>query len=195
MGASAALLAFLTLAGSAGCTSHRAASRAGSGSGWVDQSVSFEVGGVTVYGTYRRPSSTSSPVPAALLIAGSGPTDRNGNDDQLPHLDSLHTVANWLSEDGVASLRYDKLGAGQTASGPTQPSLRLRSPSTSSSRKQRRPFGSSPPNQGLTARVSPCLATARVRSSRCCWPLAGPGRSRRCTPSGSANHSAGATST
>jgi uncharacterized protein len=71
---------------------------------------------VTVYATYRHPDKGGA-VPAALLIAGSGPTDRDGNDSQLPHLDTLHAVAGWLSSDGVASLRYDKLGSGRTGLG------------------------------------------------------------------------------
>lgn len=86
------------------------------GGGWVDQQVRFQAGGVTVQATYRHPRQGGA-VPAALLIAGSGPTDRDGNDSQLPHVDTLHAVAGWLSSDGVASLRYDKLGSGRTGLG------------------------------------------------------------------------------
>jgi acetyl esterase/lipase len=85
---------------------------------WTEDEVSFQAGGVTVYGTYRHPKGGAGRVPAALLIAGSGPTDRNGNDATLQHLDTLRTVAGWLSEDGVASLRYDKLFSGRTGAGP-----------------------------------------------------------------------------
>ena len=86
---------------------------------WVDEPVSFRVGGLTVYGTFRHPVSAKVPVPAALLIAGSGPTDRNGNSAlESGPVDTLETVADWLSADGVASLRYDKLGSGQTGLGP-----------------------------------------------------------------------------
>jgi uncharacterized protein len=91
---------------------------------WVDQPVSFEIGGLTVYATYRhlvRAASfgPASPGPAVLLIAGSGPTDRNGNTPLLPGpVNTLQAVADWLSADGVASLRYDKLGSGRTGLGP-----------------------------------------------------------------------------
>jgi pimeloyl-ACP methyl ester carboxylesterase len=86
---------------------------------WVDQPVSFEIGGVTVYATYRRLVRPASPGPAVLLIAGSGPTDRNGNTPLLPGpVNTLQAVADWLSADGVASLRYDKLGSGRTGLGP-----------------------------------------------------------------------------
>lgn len=94
-------------------------SRRGSQAGvWVDEPVTFAAGGVTIYATFRHPTVQGRDVPAALLIAGSGPTDRNGNSALLPGpVDTLKTVADWLSADGVASLRYDKLGSGQTGLG------------------------------------------------------------------------------
>lgn len=88
------------------------------GGGWLDQQVSFTADGMTVYGTFRHPADSSMPVPAVLLIAGSGPTDRDGNSEgEAGQLNTLSTVAGWLSDDGVASLRYDKLGSGQTGLG------------------------------------------------------------------------------
>ena len=88
--------------------------------GWVAQPVTFEAGGVTIYGTYTHPGSAAAgTVPAALLIASlGGSTDRNDNaPGDTAHRDTLAAVANWLSADGVASLRYDKLGSGQTGWG------------------------------------------------------------------------------
>lgn len=86
---------------------------------WVDQHVSFPVGGLTVYATYRHPAETTATFPGVLLIAGSGPTDRNGNSAvETGPINTLKTLADWLSQDGVASLRYDKLGSGTTGLGP-----------------------------------------------------------------------------
>ena len=86
---------------------------------WIDQPVTFTADGMTIYGTYRHPVGVTRRVAAALLIAGSGPTDRNGNSAAEPGpIDTLKTLAGWLSADGVASLRYDKLGSGQTGLGP-----------------------------------------------------------------------------
>jgi pimeloyl-ACP methyl ester carboxylesterase len=83
---------------------------------WVDQPVTFQAGGLTIDATYRHPATTGGRLPAVLLIAGSGPTDRNGNSAVLAGpVDTLKTLADWLSADGVISLRYDKLGSGQTA--------------------------------------------------------------------------------
>jgi uncharacterized protein len=86
---------------------------------WVDQNVSFTSGSTTIYATFRHPKDDATIVPGVLLIAGSGPTDRNGNSALEPGpVDTLKTLADWLSDDGVASLRYDKLGSGKTGLGP-----------------------------------------------------------------------------
>ena len=87
--------------------------------GWVAQPVTFEAGGVTIHGTYTHPGSAAAgTLPAALLLGGSGSTtDRNDNNPRQPDGNALEAVANWLSADGVASLRYDKLGSGQTGWG------------------------------------------------------------------------------
>ena len=45
---------------------------------WVDDEVTFDAGGLTLYGTYRHLSG-GGPIPAALLISESGATDRNGS--------------------------------------------------------------------------------------------------------------------
>jgi pimeloyl-ACP methyl ester carboxylesterase len=53
--------------------------------------------------------------PVALIIAGSGPTDRNGNNAQMKN-NSLQMLAHELAAHGIASLRYDKRGIGKSAS-------------------------------------------------------------------------------
>jgi alpha-beta hydrolase superfamily lysophospholipase len=96
-----------------------AAASRGSKSHWVDQNASFTSGTMTIYATFRHPRDSTEVVPGVLHIAGSGPTDRDGNSSTEPGpVDTLKMLADWLSEDGVASLRYDKLGSGQTGLGP-----------------------------------------------------------------------------
>jgi alpha-beta hydrolase superfamily lysophospholipase len=91
---------------------------------WVDQAVSFQVGPMTVYGTFRHPASETKPVPGVVIIAGSGPTNRNGNLTVDPGpLNTLEQLADWLSQDGVASIRYDKYGSGETGFGPPSANL------------------------------------------------------------------------
>lgn len=51
----------------------------------------------------------------ALLIAGSGPTDRDGNSPVLKN-NMLKMLAYELSNKGIASLRFDKRGVGRSAS-------------------------------------------------------------------------------
>jgi len=51
------------------------------------------------------------PWPVVLILAGSGPTDRDGNSTMFPgRNNSLKQLAEGLSEAGVASLRVDKRG-------------------------------------------------------------------------------------
>jgi pimeloyl-ACP methyl ester carboxylesterase len=49
--------------------------------------------------------------PVALIIAGSGPTDRDGNNPQMKN-NSLLLLAHELAAQGIASIRYDKRGIG-----------------------------------------------------------------------------------
>jgi pimeloyl-ACP methyl ester carboxylesterase len=50
-----------------------------------------------------------------LIISGSGPTDRDGNSPMLPGANnSLKLLAEALAARGIASLRYDKRGIGET---------------------------------------------------------------------------------
>jgi uncharacterized protein len=113
------LASLVSSPGAGAATTTTTSPLAASSSTWVDQDVSFVVHGLTVYGSFRHPVDETSPVPAVLLIAGSGPTDRNGNSQlEAGPINTLKTLADWLSDDGVASLRYDKLGSGKTGVGP-----------------------------------------------------------------------------
>lgn len=65
-----------------------------------------------VFGTLTLPSA-HTPVPLAIIIAGSGPTDRNGNQRNMKN-NSLLALGDSLAQKGVASLRYDKRGVGDS---------------------------------------------------------------------------------
>ena len=60
----------------------------------------------SIYGTLLTPFSIEKPN-LVILIAGSGPTDRNGNQGNYSN-NSLKYLAESLSENGIATYRYDK---------------------------------------------------------------------------------------
>ena len=80
------------------------------GIGVRTEEFAVAAGDVTVSGTYAMPD-TPGPYPAALILAGSGPLDRDGNVRRL-HLNLSRDLAHMLAEHGWASVRYDKRGVG-----------------------------------------------------------------------------------
>jgi len=68
-----------------------------------------------IYGTLTMPV-TNRKIPVVLIIAGSGPTDRNGNDNMGLNTDAYKMIADSLQKAGIACVRYDKRGAGESAS-------------------------------------------------------------------------------
>jgi pimeloyl-ACP methyl ester carboxylesterase len=53
------------------------------------------------------------PLPVAIILAGSGPTDRDGNQPQLKN-DGLKQLGQGLARRGIAALRYDRRGIGKS---------------------------------------------------------------------------------
>ena len=84
---------------------------------WVEDEVTFVAGELTIHGTYRHQPDVSA-APAALLISESGNTDRNGDNAVAGPVGNMRQLAEYLSDHGVASLRYDKVGTGRTGLGP-----------------------------------------------------------------------------
>jgi len=77
------------------------------------------------YGTLEVPKGAHA-VPVALIISGSGPTDKDGNNPLAGKNNSLRMLAEGLVVKGIASLRYDKRGiAGSAAAGPNEADLRF----------------------------------------------------------------------
>ena len=85
----------------------------------VSRNVSFTVAGTTTYGTLDIPAHRSGQrLSAALLLAGSGPTDRNGNDIGVGVMPgTLQLIAGALAAQGIMSLRFDKYFSGVTGGG------------------------------------------------------------------------------
>jgi alpha-beta hydrolase superfamily lysophospholipase len=77
--------------------------------------VNWQLGETMVYGTVVRPSGPG-PFPAVVMVAGSGPTDRDWNSPLLPGTNgSARLLAEALARAGIASLRYDKRASGPHA--------------------------------------------------------------------------------
>jgi len=66
--------------------------------------------GITLEGTLTLPKG-DGPFPAAILISGSGPTDR---DENLFDHKIFHVIADYLTQQGIAVLRYDDRGVGKS---------------------------------------------------------------------------------
>jgi uncharacterized protein len=78
-----------------------------------DQDVRFDSGGCTLAGTFQE---APEPIASALLITGSGRSDRN-SDARLPlgqilRVDVTRAVAEALATAQVSTFRYDKRGVG-----------------------------------------------------------------------------------
>ncbi|UOQ61482.1 alpha/beta hydrolase [Leucobacter rhizosphaerae] len=82
-----------------------------------DSDVTFASGGITIHGSYRGPLGSSQPVAAAVIVGGTGDVDRNGNGAGIA-MQEYEWLADLLAEQGIASLRYDKVGTGATGLGP-----------------------------------------------------------------------------
>lgn len=85
---------------------------AGNGCSAVSESVSTKNGYGTVQGTLEVPPGCA-PMPAVLIISGSGPQDRDGNSpDGSLNTDMYRLLAQGLGAAAVATLRFDDPGVG-----------------------------------------------------------------------------------
>ena len=84
----------------------------------LSQEVAWSAAGVSVRGSLTLPAA-EAPWPAVLLIAGSGPSDRDWNSPGLAGTNgSGKLLAEALAGRGIAMLRYDKRGTGATPAHP-----------------------------------------------------------------------------
>ncbi|MBQ5894184.1 MAG: alpha/beta fold hydrolase [Rikenellaceae bacterium] len=98
----AVIMAFATLAASA------------------ETPITLQTASGEIYGTLVAPENASRT--AVLIIAGSGPTDRNGNSVAGISTNAYKMLADSLAAHGYASLRYDKRGIASSAAAGTDES-------------------------------------------------------------------------
>src|SRR6202162_5144941 len=83
----------------------------------IELPFAFQSGALTLPGTLTMPANYSARLPVALIVAGSGPTDRNGNSAgplRAQNNSNLYAILAWqLADAGIASVRYDKRALGE----------------------------------------------------------------------------------
>ena len=91
---------------------------------YVETDIVLETPTGKIYGTLTTPKQFSK-TPVSLIIAGSGPTDRNCNNSMMKS-DAYKKLAHELAEKNIASVRYDKRGiSASAAAGLSESELRF----------------------------------------------------------------------
>jgi pimeloyl-ACP methyl ester carboxylesterase len=79
-----------------------------------------------IAGTLTLPQSITGQIPVVLIIAGSGPVDRNGNSIKPAQATNTYKLmAEALGNNNIASLRYDKRMVGESARTQKEENLRF----------------------------------------------------------------------
>ena len=76
-----------------------------------DEAVTIPAIGFNLAGTITKPANATTPLPALILIGGSGPTDR---DETVAGIPVFGQLARDLVNAGFIVVRYDKRGVGQS---------------------------------------------------------------------------------
>ncbi|UTL89793.1 alpha/beta hydrolase [Pseudomonas fluorescens] len=87
----------------------------------LQRPIDLDTGQGVLHGSLLLPQQATPP-PVVLIIAGSGPTDRDGNNPASGRIDNLKRLALVLANEHIASVRYDKRGV--AASQPATPDER-----------------------------------------------------------------------
>ncbi|QXH48341.1 alpha/beta hydrolase [Pseudomonas xanthosomatis] len=87
----------------------------------LQRPIDLDTGQGILHGSLLLPQQATPP-PVVLIIAGSGPTDRDGNNPASGRIDNLKRLALLLAGEHIASVRFDKRGV--AASQPATPDER-----------------------------------------------------------------------
>jgi len=80
--------------------------------GVAEEPIAWSDGAQRLAGTLAMPAHAAGKVPVVLIVAGSGPTDRDGDSPLGVHSAIYRKLAWALAERGIAAVRYDKRGIG-----------------------------------------------------------------------------------
>ncbi|MBU5437351.1 lysophospholipase [Tissierella sp. MSJ-40] len=78
---------------------------------FTEEEYNLELEEGIIHGTMTLPKKWNNST-VALIISGSGPTDRDGNNPISGKNNSLKMISESLAEEGITSVRYDKRGIG-----------------------------------------------------------------------------------
>ncbi|WP_281166113.1 hypothetical protein [Liquorilactobacillus sicerae] len=81
----------------------------------MEKEIKIAVSNGSLSGTLMMPDNSEKPA-IVLTVAGSGPTDRDGNNRLSGATNNLKQLAARLAVHNVASLRFDKRGIGKSQS-------------------------------------------------------------------------------
>jgi len=76
---------------------------------FVETEILLETATANIFGTLNS-SKLDEEVPLVIIIPGSGPTDRNGNNTSGLYTNTYKMISDTLAKHRIASLRYDKRG-------------------------------------------------------------------------------------
>ena len=95
-----------------------------SAAAFKEEPVTIAIPVGTLSGTLMLPNG-KGPFPVALIVAGSGPVDRNGNEGAALATNAYVKLAQGLAAHGIATLRYDKRGIGESKVQQTEAQVRF----------------------------------------------------------------------
>lgn len=78
---------------------------------YIEEEVTFSSGDVTLAGTLSLPEGEGL-FPAVVLISGSGASDRDESLAPIAEIKPFRDIADYLTRNGIAVLRYDERGVG-----------------------------------------------------------------------------------
>ena len=113
MRATISLFAAIILFGACGCKAQPVDSTL-----YAESPITLHTTTGDIFGTLCVPANAKQ-YPVALIIAGSGPTDRDGNSPIGLYSDCYKILAHRLAVNGIATVRYDKRGIGESRSAMT----------------------------------------------------------------------------
>lgn len=78
----------------------------------IETNITLKTKTGEIFGTLTAPEKFKK-IPLTIIIAGSGPTDRDGNNPMMKN-NSLKKLTSELSKNNIATLSYDKRGVAKS---------------------------------------------------------------------------------